>query len=534
MKKLLAFLLIMALAAPVGGCSKGPKPTPEPTPAPSPTPLVVTQVSVGLPGLKPAVPGELSGDMREYFKNTFGIEFTPWQPSGEDWEAGVAEAAASKSLPDMFAQGIFGDSMLFKQLVDQRLVREIPESVYRNYHYLGTEMYRYANTESVDGKMYFVPRTDMAQTYNNGSSVAIFYRLDWALQSGQSTAGQAPSWQQFMDLMNYCAHDDPDDNGMDDSWGLTCAGPDISGLSTAFMSTFGVREWVLEDGQWVPGVLSQRMKEAVQWASQAYRSGCLDPDFATLTMDAAIEKFCSGQAGMLVADVSPAGAGRLNDVFKVKQPGVDILGAVSVLPQPVDPWGVSYNDESSYDMGILFSSSVDDTKLKNIFALMEWLYTDDGLTYANWGEAGKDFNVTGSGLQTLHKDETGLPITFGKLNSDWKAMASLATYGKDFVPAPDREMDAYKLKYLDILRDSWWPNDWRKPLFTRTIFDRSLQDFDRDRRAEAALADMIVRSKNIDEDWAAYADRMNDELNVAAVEKIVNDYAREHGVTAEE
>lgn len=533
MKKPAAILLAIALAASFGGCSHGPE-TPTPTPEPSPTPLVVTQVSVGLPGLGPAVAGEPSGEMQLYFKNEFGIEFMPWQSPQEDWEAGLAAAAASRALPDMFAQGIFEGRMLFKQLVDQKLVREIPESIYKNYHFLGTEMYRYANTESMDGKMYFVPRTDMAQTYNNGSCTAIFYRLDWALKSDISTAGQPPSWQQFMQLMRYFAHDDPDDNGMDDTWGLTCAGPEISGLATAFMMPFGVRDWVLEDGRWTPGVLSLRMNEAVQWASQAYRSGCLDPEFATLTADAALEKFCSGHAGMLVADVSPAGAGRLNDVFKVSQPGVDILGAVSVLPQPVSPWGVSYSDDGSYDTGLLFSSTVDDAKLESIFALLEWLYTDDGLTYVNWGRQEKDYRVTGSGLQTLHKNENGLPITFGKLNEDWNAMAALATYGKDFVPAADRELEAYKIKYLDILRDSWWPNAWRKPLFTRIIFDASLQELDADRRAEAALADMIVKSKDIGGDWQAYVDRMNNELNVAAVSKVVNDYAREHNIAAEE
>ena len=40
---------------------------------------------------------------------------------------------------------------------------------------------------------------------------------------------------------------------------------------------------------------------------------------------------------------------------------------------------------------------------------MDWLYSDQGLTYVSWGQAGKDYNVTGSGLQTLHRDQTTCP-----------------------------------------------------------------------------------------------------------------------------
>ena len=527
MKKPLILVLLMALAASSGGCGSG-----TPKPPPTATPRVNIQVSVGLPGLLQAVSGKPSGDMNAYFTEKFGIEFMPWTPSQADWEAGIRAAAASKSLPDLFEQGIYDNRMLLKELIDQGLVREIPESVYKNYHFLGTTMYRYAKSESVGGKMYFVPRADMAQQYNNGRSVALYYRLDWALESGVLTAGQAPSWQQFMGLMGYYAHDDPDKDGHDDTWGLTCAGPGLSGLKTAFMMAFGVRDWVLEGGKWIPGVLSSKAEEAVKWANQAFRTGCLDPEFSTQDEEAAIDKFCSGQAGLLVADASPAGAAHINEVLQVKQPGIDIIKAVSVLPQPTGPWGVSYNEDVSYDTGILFSSSVGDDKLKSILSLMDWLYGGEGQTYVNWGKAGKDYNVTGGGLQTLHKDADGFPVTFSRLNAEWGAMATLSTWGKDFIPGASQA--DYRLKYLSALKDFWWPNDWRRPMFTRYIFDQSVQDFDSDGRAEAALADMIVKSTGIDADWQAYVAKMNSELNVEAVAKVVNDYAKENNITTEE
>jgi hypothetical protein len=518
---------MLALALPAAGCGKGTK---KPQPSPSPTPLVATQVTIGLPGLGQPVSGKPSGDMRQYFIQHFGIEFVPWQPPQSDWEASIAAAAASKSLPDMFSQGIYENRMLFKQLIDQKLIREIPESIYKNYVDLGTTMYRYARTEGVDGKMYFLPRSDMARQYGNGNSVAIYYRLDWALDSGAITAGQAPTWKQFMDLMD-AFHGDPDKNGSVDTWALTVAGPGLGGLKTAFFMTFGVRDWVLENGKWMPGLLSQRAEEAAKWANQAYRTSCLDPSFSTQSEEEAVNKFCSGKAGMLVYDASPAGVSRIAAAFQLNQPGVDFSKAVSVLPQPVDPWGVSYNEDLSYSTGTLFSNSVDEGSLKKILALMDWLYSDAGLTYASWGEEGKDYNVTGNGLQTLHKSDN-LPVTFGELNAEWAPMATLSTWGRDFISDP--LLEDYGLKPLGILQETWWMNNWRRPMFTRYIFDQSLQDFDRDGRAEAALAEMIATSSSIEESWPEYVTKMTQELNVEAVSKVVNEYAQAHGITAEE
>jgi putative aldouronate transport system substrate-binding protein len=536
MKRLLAILLVLSLAVPFGGCGGGgKKPTAKPSGSAATTsaPGSAAEVTVGLWGLGQAVEGKASGSVREYIARNFGLEIVPWPVTKDDWKEKIASAAASGALPDMFAQGIYEDRMLFRQLVDQKLIRELPESVYKNFHWLGTVMYRYRKTESVDGKMYFVPRTDMAEEYNNGQSVAIWYRLDWAMESGLINAGEALSWQDFVALMQFFTHNDPDKNGVDDTRALTSAGPGLGGLRTAFYMTFGVRDWVLEGGRWIPGLLSGRAKEATKWANQASRSGLVDPQYATQSQDEALEAFCLGQAGMLVADASPAGAARLNATLQVKQPALDIRQAVSVLPQPVNPWGVAYNEDVSYSTGTAFSAAVDDKKLKQIFGLMDWLYSDEGLTYMNWGVKGTDYNVTGDGLQTLHRTEAdNLPVTFGQLDAEFGPLAELSTWGRDFIPGA--RDDDYRLKYLAILKDHWWTNNWRRPMFTRYIADASVQGFDADLAMETALAGIIARSSDVEKDWAAYVSQMTGQLNVDAVAKIVNDYAQQNKITTEE
>ena len=98
-----------------------------------------------------------------------------------------------------------------------------------------------------------------------------------------------------------------------------------------------MRDWVLEGGKWIPGVLSQKAEDAVKWASQEYRTGCIDPSFSTQTEEDAIDAFCSGKAGMLVADASPAGAAHIAEVHAGEAAGSRLLKGGIVLPQPIDP-----------------------------------------------------------------------------------------------------------------------------------------------------------------------------------------------------
>ncbi len=290
MKKLAAILLIVALVAPLAGCGKGGK-----TPAPSPTgtagPAEVTEVSIGLWGLEQAEAGQPSGQVRDYIVEKFGVQFVPWPVTSADWKEKIASAAAAKALPDLFAHSIYEDAISFHDLIGQQSIREIPEDIFKNFRNLGTMMYRYRNTEAVGGKMWFVPRSDMISRYDNGRSLAIWYRLDWALESKLLTAGQAPSWQEFMSLTAYYSRCDLDGNGCDDSYAITGFADDLGGISTVFLKEFGVRDWVLQDGAWVPGLLSDRAKEAAKWANQAYRSGYLDPAGLTQSQDDAILKF---------------------------------------------------------------------------------------------------------------------------------------------------------------------------------------------------------------------------------------------------
>lgn len=531
MKKLLAVLLVLALAASAAACGKGGK-TPAPSPSASAIPGEAMQVSLGLWDMGQAVAGNPSGEMKDYIAEVYGVEFTVWPVSAQDWKEKLAAAAAAQMLPDVFVHGIYEDTVSFRQLVDQGLVREIPEDIYKNYHSLGTMMYRYSHTEAIDGKMWFVPRADMAGRYDNGSSTAIWYRLDYALESKLLTAGQAPTWQEFMSLLGYYSRCDMDDNGCDDTYGLTASGQGLGGLETAFFNAFGVRQWVLEGGKWVPGLLSARAKEAAKWANQAFRSGLVDPKSIGQSPEDAMVKFCQGKAGMLVADCSPAGAERLKAALQANSPGLDMQKAVSVLIQPINPWGVAYHDDTSFHTGILFNAQMDDVKLKKVLSVLDWMMSEEGLTYLNWGEKGVDYNVTGDGLQTLHKDGNGLPVTFGQMNTEWSAMTQLATWANDFMPAaPEND---YRWKYLDTLQNSWWANNWRKPLFTRFIADPVVQGFDADGRVEAALTELIMRSSDIEKDWDAYAAQMAQELNVDAVSAIVNDYARQHNITTEE
>ena len=530
-KRIAAALLALLVLLSVSGCGrKRGGSTAAPTPTATYSEKQTVETTLALEGMETPEEGSAAARLLTAIEQRFGVKLVPTEVPA-DGDAALT-AAASGTLPDVFTNGVFDDRMAFQALIKGGYLRDFPKETTDQYANLGSVVRRYRATESVDGKLWFLPRTFMVDEFNNGQSKAIYYRVDWALESGLLTAGQASDWKSFFALMDYYGHMDPDGNKLDDTFALTGSKSGLCGLETVFYMTFGVRDWVLQDGTWVPGLLSDRAKEATKWAVQAYRGRIIDPALTTQSQAEALEKFVSGKTGMLIMDASPVGAQLVNDAWVAAQNGHDIRKCVSVLAQPMNPYGVAYNDDTSYNGGVLVSANVDDREYTRVLSLLDWLYGDEGLRYCQYGAAGRDYTLKDNVPTTTLKDSKGNAATFGTLAGAWAGLGTLCTQGQDFLP--DAVESDYRLRYMDTLRKFWWGNNWRKPLFTRYIFDESVETFDANGTMEQALMALITTSQNVEVDWPGYVEAMKKTLPVDAVSKVVNDYAKEHKITTEE
>lgn len=533
---------LMGLAAAIltmiscSGRNVTPTPTPAETVGPEATEIPQIEITLALWGLQPASDEAGSASRRVYDEilDRFGIRIIPWQITWDDWKEQIETAAAEGSLPDFFAQDLRGDKLNLLLWSQEGLIRDIPESMWAEHPALYRVMKWVSGYGALpDGKMYYIPRTDMAFDQTGGQTIALYYRTDWARRMGYDIGGEI-SWERFIALLYDYVRGDPDGNGSVDTRGLTLSGEGLGLLYDVFLMDFGVRDWVLEDGKWIPGLMSDRAREALTWMNQLYRDGIIDPEYGSQTESEACVKFASGQAAMLAADGQRRGALSLRTGYwNTYNPNSDIGDHVALLPQPVNPYGVSYNELSVEKTGTLVSAGVDDEKLSRSLALFDWLYTEEGLTYMAYGVEGTDYEIGETGAVSLLTDSTGAPATFARLDVELSALSVLSTWNLEGL-SPMEEQDAFDLACQRQLEDLWWINNWQRVLFTDAMYTPEIVTFDLREFAEGKLTYMMMMSTDINADWEVYLAECMSEYNTQAAIQEVNEYAREHNITAEE
>ena len=538
----MALLTILALLTGCGSSSEEPSASaqadqtqaPEAT-AESTTPTTTIDISLALWGNTEAPAGSDSTtpEILALILDKFGLNITPWVMTEDDWETKLTAAAAADALPDFFSINLEEGKLEMLTWIDSGVIRDIPSQCYTQYTNL-TRVMSYASTFAAqDGKMYVIPRTSASDTVERGSSTALYFRKDWATALGYEV-GDTVTWSNFISLMYDYTRKDPNNNNIVDTRGITLADGGEEQLLNTFLSCFGVRDWVLEDGQWVPGLISNRAKEAVTWINQLYRDGIIDPEYDQMTQQDANNKFASGQAGMLVADATRHGAMTLRtEYWSVYNPDTDISQYVAVYPLPTDPYGVCYDQEDLFTSGTLVSAKVDDAALTQSLALFEWMYTQEGLTALTYGAADTDYTVIADGtVQSAYTDASGQTVSYGARNDQMPMLKNLSTWNEDGLSAlePATTFDTECQQRLESL---WWINRWHTPLFTQYMLTPELAAFDLSPVMDTWLQDLMMTS-DLDTTWASYVQACMDDLNTQATIDEVNAYATRHGINTEE
>jgi len=293
-----------------------------------------------------------------------------------------------------------------------------------------------------------------------------------------------------------------------------------------------VRDWVLEDGQWIPGYLSQRGKEALTWANYAYRMGFIDSDYSTMATEDAIAKFCAGRAGALVMDATPYNVSLLEAKWAELQPETALESAVKLMEQPVSTYGVAYQEQDVFNGGTLFTKNTDDATVDRVLQVLEWLYSSEGLSVVMYGEAGKDYTMGENGPVSQVKAADGRSISFLEQNSAVRALAQLSTAAKDGANPAWRS--AFQTECLNTLRNSWWRNAWASPMFTDYMPGMTMATYNPGDMLGSEVARMMITCADINAQWDDFTARMQEYAVVAPAQAEVNAYAHQHGIAAEE
>lgn len=215
-------------------------------------------------------------EMIRYVEDTFSVDLDVWNLENNKYETLLDMKLAQGAIPDLFRIRQPQDLPKYQQ---QGLLAEIPEDMLERCAPHIMEAIReyaptYQDVGKIDGKYYGIPVVNPTNIYR----IPVVYRKDWLDKLGLPV----PETLSDFERMIYAfANEDPDGNGIKDTYGLSIEGMNVvfgafGQIVFADQLYFGVK-----DRNLVIGSLEPEMKEALRYLRKWYKDRVIDPEFIT-------------------------------------------------------------------------------------------------------------------------------------------------------------------------------------------------------------------------------------------------------------
>lgn len=278
---------------------------------------------------------------------------------------------------------------------------------------------------TIDGKMvttaYFDEQASMP-------SKTLMYRQDWLDNLGVEELPY--TLDDFVDLMYRFAEEDPDGNGIQDTYGLSQTG--VRTIFGAYGSSYDSTLWLEdENGNLYCSDIAPQNKEALELCAKLYADKVLDPEFVTGENNgdywAINHSFINGHIGVSAhasidhyrrPEVLNDAGGPVYDDWIAINPNADFTYA----PWPAGPegeYGLTISVPVTIGQNYVYSSACDEDKLAAIFQIYDIFNTDDELTMlAVRGIEGEDYTIDADGTviissETSSNNEVGIQCLRG-------------------------------------------------------------------------------------------------------------------------
>ena len=424
------------------------------SPGVAPTAAPLIEIKVSLWDIAYSFPEGEPDEIARMVSDRFNVKLTPVNVGWGDADEKYNTWAAAGQLPDVIGAIAMPGTARYYQWINDGVVRPLPDvSGYKEISRLLAlpDVVAYA----VDGNNYYLPR----MCYEDPSwwcmDRGLIVRKDWMEKLG---IADPKTEEDYIDMLVAFAKEDPDGNGQHDSTGFTPVGTWI--LFSEGWTGYGVtdgRRWMKEaDGKWRLAIGGENAFRLAQFFRRMYAAGGLDPDFATLGGDQAIDKFAAGKAGMLGRQVSPKHLKKVMDAWVKVQTDKDFVDTITILHGPTVDGSYVRFSEMGYWSETYIEARVDDAKLERILQLYDWLYSKEGLYMMQYGIEFKDWELDNDGnvqLLTPVDPGTGLHTPTSELYPFTYAMSYLAAWTSDLLQYEDPAIPERLRKLCTAERD---------------------------------------------------------------------------------
>lgn len=224
------------------------------------------------------------------FKEITGVELVIIQPDHNTYYDQVALAFTGGSVPDAI---ILGSSQYTAYATQGALWDMTNAWETSDVKASGHVKEEYVDALKVDGSLYGISPA-------SGNGCVTYIRKDWLDNLGLAVP---TTYAEYLEVLRAFTEDDPDGNGIKDTYGVTAAGiigPEIP--YTNYLPEFWQNAYPdfyqKADGTWVDGFTESTMADALQRLKDAYSKGYIDMEVATNTTSACRDKFYAGRTGV--------------------------------------------------------------------------------------------------------------------------------------------------------------------------------------------------------------------------------------------
>ena len=217
--------------------------------------------------------------------------------NGETFDTQWAGIMSTGDLPDIFPVSLAD----YKQLVENDLIWDLTPMYEEWLAPLTKEIHEQSGESIYDairynGRYYGLPQT--ASQYDT-------MRYLWIRRDRMANVGvyEAPKTiDELLDLMEKFVNNDPDQDGIDDTYAF-CLSNDLWYNLEVLFACFGAYPDSYlknEDGTYTHGCISESMREPLQLIQDMYKNGWIDPEFDTTSYENAKAQAITGEVGIFM------------------------------------------------------------------------------------------------------------------------------------------------------------------------------------------------------------------------------------------
>ncbi|WP_108991125.1 extracellular solute-binding protein [Paenibacillus agaridevorans] len=362
------------------------------------------------------------------------IKLKPITASWNDWEEKLNVMIASGEMPDVFISYGIDRPVQYRQWIKEGML--LPISDYGDqYPHIQKSLDNFeALAKTTGGIHYSLPVYNEAgsdKTAVSGHNILI--RKDWLDKLGLQVPQTIDEFKQVADAF---ANGDPDENGKKDTYGYTSSSGGVWWQYPIFNAfDTSTDRWELKDGKWMPEVISDETKQAIEFLNAMYADKTLDPEFMLNTDDKKIEKFVTGKVGMIVHN---ANATLYNDIygkFEQAYPDRDPKSVFTWVGTLKGTTGQQRMDGfNNFWCVTSINSGISEEKQKKALELLDYLLSDEGQDLMLNGVEGVHYKKDGDAIAPLMSDED-------RSKDKAFSLKALVSWNTDFLPdsTPNKE-----------------------------------------------------------------------------------------------